>query len=133
VRHCRSSSWIWNAPGNGSEIVARTNDAFDRVLNSSKKAGELVGEIAAASSEQAQGISQISKAISEMDKVVQQNASSAEESASASGELNAQAMQVREFVNEMITVIRGDGDRRLRASSARSGMSDKRNPALTTG
>jgi len=117
---------------NGSEIVAKTNEAFDRVLNGSKKVGELVGEIAAASTEQAQGISQISKAISEMDAVVQQNAASAEESASASEELNAQAMQMREFVNEMIIVVQGDNDRGLRASSLQIGMTDKRNLALPT-
>jgi len=94
---------------NGSEIVSKTNEAFERVLTGAKKAGELVGEIAAASSEQAQGISQISKAVAEMDKVVQQNAANAQESASASEELNAQAMQMKEFVADMITVIHGAG------------------------
>ncbi len=93
---------------NGSEIVARTNGAFDRVRGGAKKAGELVEEIATASSEQARGIAQISKAIAEMDKVVQQNAANAEESASASEELSAQAMQMKEFVGEMITVVRGN-------------------------
>jgi len=53
------------------------------------KSGELVGEISAASQEQALGIGQVNMAVSVMDKVVQQNASSAEESASASEEMNA--------------------------------------------
>ncbi|MCK9362393.1 MAG: methyl-accepting chemotaxis protein [Syntrophales bacterium] len=92
---------------NGSEIVAKTNMAFDRVLGGAKKVGELVGEIAAASSEQAQGISQISKAIAEMDKVIQRNAANAEESASASEELSAQALQMKGYVGDMITVVRG--------------------------
>ena len=92
---------------NGSEIVSKTNEAFERVLSGSKKVGELVGEIAAASSEQAQGISQISKAVAEMDTVVQQNAANAEESASASEELNTQAMQMKEFVADMITAVQG--------------------------
>ena len=93
---------------NGSEIVARTNGAFNRGLGGAKKIGGLIGEIAAASNEQAQGIAQISKAIAEMDKVVQQNAANAEESASASEELSAQAMQMKDFVGEMITVVRGN-------------------------
>jgi methyl-accepting chemotaxis protein len=61
------------------------------VAISSGKVAELIGEISAASNEQAQGIGQVSKAVSEMDKVVQQNAANAEESASAAEEMNAQA------------------------------------------
>jgi methyl-accepting chemotaxis protein len=103
---------------NGSGIVAKATEAFGRVTTSARKAGELVGEIAAASNEQAQGISQISKAVAEMDKVVQQNAANAEESASASEELNAQAMQMKEFVGDMITVVQGSNAAGLSASSA---------------
>jgi methyl-accepting chemotaxis protein len=90
---------------NGSAIVGRTNDAFDRVLSGAKKVGDLVNEIAAASNEQAQGISQISKAVSEMDTVVQQNAANAEESAAASEELNAQAMGMKELVSELTVLV----------------------------
>ncbi|MCK9362549.1 MAG: methyl-accepting chemotaxis protein [Syntrophales bacterium] len=92
---------------NGSAIVVRTSDAFAKVAKSSKKVGELIGEIAAASDEQAQGIGQISKAIAGMDKVVQQNAANAEESASASEELNAQAMQMKGFVGDIMTIVLG--------------------------
>jgi methyl-accepting chemotaxis protein len=40
----------------GGELVATTNEAFTEVAESSAKVGELVGEIAAASNEQADGI-----------------------------------------------------------------------------
>jgi methyl-accepting chemotaxis protein len=115
---------------NGSEIVVRTNEAFDKVLNGAKKVGELVGEIAAASSEQAQGISQIGKAISEMDKVVQSNAANAEESASASEELSAQAMQMKDFVGEMITVVRGSSAGNRSSAAQRMEMGHSEKPAL---
>jgi methyl-accepting chemotaxis protein len=69
--------------------------------------GELVGEIAAASSEQAQGINQVNTAVNEVDKVTQQNAASAEESASAAEEMNAQAEQMRAFVGELNGVVNG--------------------------
>ncbi len=72
-----------------------------------RKVGELVGEIAAASQEQAQGIEQINKAVAEMDKVVQQNAANAEESASASEEMNAQAEQMKGFVGELVVMVSG--------------------------
>lgn len=47
-------------------------------------------------------------AISEMDKVVQQNAANAEESAAASEAMNAQAEQLREYVQELVTVVAGE-------------------------
>ncbi len=64
-----------------------------------------MGEISAASSEQAQGIAQINTAVSELDKVTQQNAANAEESASAAEEMSAQAEQMRAFVNDLVTLV----------------------------
>jgi len=92
---------------NGSELVKRMNEAFSSVVENSSKVGELVGEIAAASQEQAQGIGQINTAVAQMDKVTQQNAANAEESASSSEELNAQAEQMRVFVKELAALVGG--------------------------
>ncbi|MBN1102254.1 MAG: MCP four helix bundle domain-containing protein [Deltaproteobacteria bacterium] len=91
----------------GSELVKGTNEAFTEVAASAAKVGELVGEIAAASSEQDQGIEQVNKAVAEMDKVVQQVAANAEESASASEEMNAQAVQMKEVVVELVALVGG--------------------------
>ncbi len=91
----------------GSDIVDRTNEAFQQVASSSTKVGQLVSEIAASSNEQAQGIEQINKAVTEMDKVTQQNAANAEESASASEEMNAQAEQMKSMVDELVTMVGG--------------------------
>jgi methyl-accepting chemotaxis protein len=93
----------------GSEIVSRTNAAFVEVASSTGKASELVGEIASASHEQAQGISQVNVAVTEMDKVTQQTAATAEESASASEELTAQAEQMKAMVEELALMVRGAG------------------------
>jgi len=87
---------------NGSEIVARTNEAFSKVAGGAVRAESLIGEIAAASQEQAQGIEQISRAVSEMDRIVQQNASAAEESASASNQLEGQAENLQALVEELL-------------------------------
>ena len=91
----------------GSDLVSTTNEAFTEVAGSASKVGELVGEIAAASNEQAEGIEQVNKAVVEMDKVVQQNAANAEESASASEEMNAQAEQMKSFVDELVALVGG--------------------------
>jgi len=66
----------------GVSVVTTANRDFNEVVAKSHKAQELIGEITAASNEQAQGIEQINKAVAEMDKVTQQNAAAAEELAS---------------------------------------------------
>jgi methyl-accepting chemotaxis protein len=91
----------------GSGIVSKTNDAFSTVAGGAKKVGELVEEISAASNEQAQGVEQINRAIAEMEKVVQRNAAGAEESASAAGEMNAQAEQMKEHVENLVRIVGG--------------------------
>ena len=92
----------------GTALVGATNDAFNEMAGSTRKVGELVSEIAMASSEQAQGIEQVNLSVTEMDKVTQQNAATAEESASASEELNAQAEELKGFVAELTAVVGGN-------------------------
>lgn len=94
----------------GLMMVAETNNAFTQVAESSQKVGELIGEIAAASNEQAQGIDQVNIAVADMDKVTQQNVANAEESASASEEMNAQAQQMKGFVGDLVALVRGSAD-----------------------
>jgi methyl-accepting chemotaxis protein len=92
----------------GSNLVSATNEAFTKVAQSSAKVGDLIGEISAASREQSSGIDQVNIAITEMDKVVQQNAANAEESASASEEMNAQAVQLKEYVDDLVMLVTGN-------------------------
>ncbi len=82
-------------------------DEFGKVSENTEKVDGLVKEIAAASAEQAQGIDQIGRAVTELDKITQQNASNAEESAAAGEELNAQAVQIRQFVETLNRAVTG--------------------------
>ncbi len=91
----------------GYEVVQQTGEEFKAVGTGSSRVVELVGEIAAASEEQSQGIGQINTAIQEMDKTIQQNAANAEEAASAAQELNAQAVQLRYCVGKLETLVSG--------------------------
>ncbi len=91
----------------GNELTSATREAFRENVAVAGKVGQLIDEIAAASQDQAQGISQINKAVSEMDKVTQQTAAGAEESASASEELTAQAEQMKGYVSNLVAVIGG--------------------------
>jgi methyl-accepting chemotaxis protein len=108
----------------GSQIVDKTSSEFSRVASSSIKMSELVGEIAAASSEQSQGIEQLNKAVSEMDQVVQRNASNAEESASASQEMNSQASQMNGFVSDLVAIVGKSEGRGRTKSKSSSGMAE---------
>ena len=58
----------------------------------------MISEIAAASQEQARGISQISQGINQIDQVTQQNTASAQQSAAASEELASQAIQLKDMM-----------------------------------
>ena len=93
---------------NGNELTQKTKEAFGENTVIAAKIGQLIDEIATASNEQARGIAQINIAVSEMDKVTQQTAANAEESASASEELNAQAEQMKTFVNDLILIVGGN-------------------------
>ena len=92
----------------GVKLVASSTDEFYQMGEDAKKVSELFAEISVASQEQSQGIGQINIAVSEMDKVVQQNAANAEESASASEEMNAQAEQMRGFVDDLVALVGSD-------------------------
>ena len=76
---------IVNKVKGGENLVSVTNNAFSEVTVSSTKVVELMGEIAAASQEQSQGIDQVNKAMGDMNRVTQQNAANAEELAAVMG------------------------------------------------
>jgi methyl-accepting chemotaxis protein len=111
-----------------SVIVNRTKKGFCEVADSSKKVGELVGEIAAAANEQAQGISQVNTAVTEMDKLIQQNAASAEESASAAEELYAHAEQLKAIVQNLVNLVGSSASKLPKGAFAR--QNDVKSPPL---
>ncbi|GLI35629.1 methyl-accepting chemotaxis protein [Desulforhabdus amnigena] len=115
----------------GSQLLVKANDAFAKVETGAQKIGELIGEISAASTEQAQGIEQVNRAVGEMDKVIQQNAANAEESASASEELNAQAEQMREFVKGLAALVGATHDNGRRSEKSSLQKHSQKIPSLS--
>jgi len=83
---------------NGSEIAGRTSEALAEIVAGSTKVTDLVGEIAAASNEQAQGISQVNQGLTQIEQVTQQNTASAEECAAAAEELSSQALHMQNMM-----------------------------------
>nr|WP_320115088.1 methyl-accepting chemotaxis protein [uncultured Desulfuromonas sp.] len=82
----------------GTDIAEKTAVALDEIMADVNKVSALVGDIAIAAEEQAQGIGQINQGLGQIDQVTQQNTATAEESASASEELSAQAQQLKQML-----------------------------------
>ncbi len=87
-----------------SRLVVDTDGFFSQVEEGGHRVAALVGDISAASQEQAQGVSQLNQATAEMDQVTQRVAASAEQSAAASEELFAQAQSLQEMVRYLMAL-----------------------------
>ena len=91
----------------GSLLVSETSTSFNSAMETAEKVMQLVNEIATASHEQFQGISQVNRAVGEIDSVTQGNAANAEQSAAASEELSAQAQMMKSHVEELVALVGG--------------------------
>lgn len=83
----------------GAKLVNRSGETLQEIVGSVKKVSDIVGEINAASDEQATGIDQINQAVTQMDKSTQQNAAMVEEAAAAAESMNEQARSLTELVS----------------------------------
>ncbi len=79
----------------GAELAQLTSESLERIVQGAGTVTELVQEIASASSEQAEGISQVGDALSQIDTVTQTNTANAEETASAAEQLSSQSAHLR--------------------------------------
>jgi len=92
----------------GAQISAEVAQSLDVIQQQVLQLDQLVGEIAFASGEQNQGISQVSLAVTQMDQVTQSNAASAEETAAASQDLNSQASVLSDAVQSLQALVGGN-------------------------
>jgi len=94
----------------GVDISSKVAQALNEIVAKARQVDELASEVASASRQQTQGITQINTAVGQMDKVTQSNAASAEESAAAAEELNSQAIMMKDAVSELTRLV-GDTNR----------------------
>ncbi len=94
--------------GQGVEINQKVAETLNEIVTKARQVDELAAEVANASHEQTQGITQINSAVGAMDKVTQSNAAGAEESAAGAAELNAQAAAMKESVTELLRLVGGN-------------------------
>jgi methyl-accepting chemotaxis protein len=89
---------IGGLAGKSVSVAERSGQLLSDLVPSIKKTADLVQDVAAASTEQSGGVTQINKAMSQVDTVTQRNASSAEELSSTAEELAAQSEQLQQLM-----------------------------------
>ena len=82
----------------GVKMAEQTALALSEIMTGTTKVADLLKEIAAASSEQAHEITQVTGGLTSIDQVAQQNTASAEESAAAAEELSSQAAHLQSML-----------------------------------
>jgi methyl-accepting chemotaxis protein len=91
-------------------VAERSGQLLEELVPAIRKTADLVQEVAAASNEQASGVTQINKAMTQVDQVTQRNAAGAEELASTAEEMAAQA----EALQQLMSFFRVDGTEDMR-------------------
>ena len=82
----------------GSSLANEAGKTMSEVTQAVARVTDIMGEIAAASTEQSRGIEQVNQAITQMDEVTQQNAALVEEAAAASKSLEDQGRQLNHAI-----------------------------------
>ena len=83
----------------GSALVDQAGSTMTEVINNIRRVTDIMGEISAASSEQASGVAQVGEAVTSLDQTTQQNAALVEEMAAAASSLNSQARELVQAVS----------------------------------
>ncbi len=82
----------------GTALVDQAGVTMSEVVSSIKRVTDIMGEISAASNEQALGVAQVGEAVTQMDQATQQNAALVEEMAAAASSLKSQAQELVQTV-----------------------------------
>ncbi len=83
----------------GSRLVNESGQMLEKIVEGIKNVTNIVGEITAASQEQAAGVDEVNKAITQIDGITQKNTSLVEQAAAASESLGHQAKDLRKLTH----------------------------------
>ncbi len=90
---------------NGSKLAEKVSGVFDEIFEHVNQTNELIANITSASSEQQDGVEQITTAVAQIDTITQQNAAQAEESASAAEDLKSNANKLQDIIVRLSSLI----------------------------
>jgi methyl-accepting chemotaxis protein len=85
--------------GSSVQLAEKAGDLLTQMVPSIQKTGVLVQEIAAASTQQSEGVHQINGAMDDLSGTTQHNAAASEELAATAEELSSQALQLQELMS----------------------------------
>ena len=102
----------------GTALVDKAGHTMSEVVHAIKRVTDIMGEINAASHEQATGVRQVGEAVGQMDQATQQNATLVEEMSSAAHSLHSQAQSLVQTVS----VFQLDGQHTGSPSASRGGL-----------
>ncbi|MDY6975444.1 MAG: PAS domain S-box protein [Pseudomonadota bacterium] len=85
--------------GDGNVLVNKSGETMANIVTAIKRVNDIMSEIAAASSEQATGIQEVSNAVVQMDEMTQQNAALVEQAAAAADSLRQQSGELAQRVS----------------------------------
>jgi methyl-accepting chemotaxis protein len=87
--------------GQGVEFVGRTGEALRAIAHEVDEIDDLVGAMAASTTEQARGLTEVNATMNQMDQVTQQNAAMVEETTAASHSLAQEATRLAQRMGEL--------------------------------
>jgi methyl-accepting chemotaxis protein len=102
----------------GAQLTEGVAADFTQIQAKVRELEKIVTDIATASREQKEGITQINSAVSDLDKSTQANTAVAEESAASGVQLNAEAAQLSQLVAELMREV---GSKRTGDAQGRTG------------
>ena len=92
---------------NGVKISEEVTQALSGITNTIEKVTNLAEEIACTNNEQSKGLEQVNIAINQIGQITQASANSATECATASENLDTQATEMDQVVNELFALVDG--------------------------
>jgi hypothetical protein len=82
----------------GSRLVDESGRHLNDIVAAAKKVADVIGEISAASQEQASGLDQVNLAMIQMDESTQRNAEMAHQTSAVAGSMTSQAKALTDLI-----------------------------------
>lgn len=98
---------------NGILITNQVKENLTKITANIHSMNNLMKEISQSSSEETEGIEQVTKAMHQISSLTQSNAATAEETSSAATELEAQAERLKDTVHELELEVSGESSQRV--------------------
>jgi methyl-accepting chemotaxis protein len=102
----------------GAELSSGVAEVLASIVAKAREVDRIVADVARASAEQSQGITQITSTVAQMDEITQSAASSAEESAVTAGDLHRQAITLSGVADQLALAVGADACRQAVKTAA---------------